>query len=168
MIRFLAWVMPLFALGLQSPMVAAPPPAPPNPHVMAGNVDLTALRDTICHIESRPFRRPDAAWRQNQNGTADRGYCQINDLTLKHLGYYSYWRGEKRIEATRDPTEPMTREGSKRIALELLQLAAERIEARGWRMNAYNLTYLYACGLNSTPSPLGKCHATTMNVVTTP
>lgn len=114
--------------------------------------DLSLLRDIICKRESTPLKHPEAAYNKNPNGTVDLGSCQINTDTLAYLGYLSTnWRKD----ATKDPTKIFT--DSPSIAMEVLQLAHQTVKAKGWRRNAFNYAFLYGCGVNSIPSPQGKC-----------
>ena len=131
-------------------------PLPVNLPAVRG-VDLVLLRDMICTQESQPLKHPWLAYNRHNNGRApDIGMCQINLDTAMHMGFLSDgWRRD----AWRDGTVLLTRTGSMAVALEILAKAETRLNKRGWKVNEYNLAFLYKCGLNSRPRKEGACHS---------
>lgn len=170
MFRMLVWLfVPALALGAArfqpAPAVASAPT--PTPQAYFGTLNLTELRDAICHLESRPLKHPELAAAVNRNGTADLGMCQINITRLQHMGYLSTdWRKDAKHVPVAPACSPvLTREGSKQIALEILLQAAALVQSKGWRVNAYNVVGIYAGGEGYIPSPEGKYHKSTMQVI---
>lgn len=107
-------------------------------------MDLLRLRDVICAQESRTAEPPESAvYHDREASSVDLGYCQLNVDTLVTLRFLA----RPGQPATRPAGWVFEREGSRAIALELLERALLAILARGGRPTYACLAVKYRWGL---------------------